>query len=158
MKEPCIFCGKLQGLAALGPDDVIWETPTSVALLGPWQYYRGYSILVARAHATELHHLSADHRDRYVDDLCRLAAAIEAEFRPRKLNYELLGNQAPHLHWHLFPRFDADPNHLQAVWLDIARAEADPAIRERLIASPLDKTETAHRLRRRLAGGPGATS
>jgi diadenosine tetraphosphate (Ap4A) HIT family hydrolase len=34
------------------------------------------------------------------------------------LNYELLGNGAPHLHWHLFPRYDTDPSPGWPVWSD----------------------------------------
>ncbi|HMP17684.1 MAG TPA: hypothetical protein PKD72_11720, partial [Gemmatales bacterium] len=51
--------------------------------------------------------------------------------KPRKINYEWLGNQVPHLHWHLFPRQSEDPHHLQAVWLDIAAAEHNPKLRTR---------------------------
>ena len=76
---------------------------------------------------------------------------METAFRPRKLNYELLGNQVPHLHWHLFPRYESDPRHLQAVWLDLARADADPAERRRLLTGPATRAETAERLRRQLA-------
>ncbi len=147
----CAYCDTLDRIAALPAEDLIWQSPTSVALLGPWQYYQGYCILVARSHATELHRLPADERQRFIDDLCRLAAAVEAEFRPRKLNFELLGNQVPHLHWHLFPRYDSDPNHLQAVWLDIARADVDPAERQRLLTGPTSRAETAQRIRRQLA-------
>ena len=45
-----------------------------------------------------------------------LARAIAAAFRPRKLNYELLGNTVPHLHWHLFPRYDDDPSPGRPTW------------------------------------------
>ena len=147
----CPFCEQLGRIADLPADELIWQSPTAIALLGPWQYYHGYCILVARGHATELHHLPAEERNGYVGELCRLAAALEAEFRPRKLNYEILGNQVAHLHWHLFPRYESDPNHLQAVWLDIARAENDPAERQRLQTGPISRAETAQRIRRRLA-------
>jgi diadenosine tetraphosphate (Ap4A) HIT family hydrolase len=151
MTANCLFCEKLARLDELPADELVWQSPTAVVLLGPWQYYHGYCVLVARTHATELHHLPADERRHYFDDLCRLAFVIETEFRPRKLNYELLGNQAPHLHWHLFPRYETDPNHLQAVWIDIARANADPAMQERLLTGPMSRAETAERIRRRLA-------
>jgi|SRR5215204_5626808 len=39
-------------------------------------------------------------------------------FQPRKLNYELLGNGAPHLHWHLFPRHANDSRPWGPVWED----------------------------------------
>src|SRR5947208_13759017 len=108
MSADCPFCEKLARIAEVPRDELIWQSPTSVVLLGPWQYYHGYCVLVARAHATELRHLPDAERHAYFDDLCRLARAVETEFGPRKLNYELLGNQVPHLHWHLFPRYPSD--------------------------------------------------
>ena len=41
---------------------------------------------------------------------CMLVArALSTEIRPRKMNYEIHGNTIPHLHLHLFPRFENDP-------------------------------------------------
>ena len=53
--------------------------------------------------------------------MCLLAQAIDLCFQPRKMNYEALGNQVAHLHWHLFPRRHDDPETLKAVWLAIER-------------------------------------
>jgi diadenosine tetraphosphate (Ap4A) HIT family hydrolase len=157
MSTPCPFCAKLTRLADLPADELVWQLPHSVVLLGPWQYYHGYCVLVARTHATELTHLRDAERHAYFDDLCRLARAVEAAFRPRKLNYELLGNQVPHLHWHLFPRSADDPDALRPVWLALDRAERDPAERRRLETGPTSRAETAERLRRQLSLGSGAS-
>src|ERR687888_2776763 len=132
MTSPCPFCAKLARLADLPADELVWQFPHSVVLLGPWQFYHGYCILVARTHATELTNLPDAERHAYFDELCHLARAVETAFRPRKLNYELLGNQVPHLHWHLFPRYMDDPDALQPVWIALNRAETDPAERQRL--------------------------
>ena len=43
--------------------------------------------------------------------------AIADEFKPWKMNYSCYGNQAPHIHWHLFPRYESDPKHLQVPWV-----------------------------------------
>jgi diadenosine tetraphosphate (Ap4A) HIT family hydrolase len=32
------------------------------------------------------------------------------------MNYELLGNQVPHIHWHLIPRLADDPEPRWPVW------------------------------------------
>ena len=121
----CPFCLKLAHLDSLSREELVWQFPHSIALLGPWQYYLGYCILVARRHASELNQLSESERIAYFNEMCWLAKAIEAAFHPRKLNYELLGNQVPHLHWHLFPRYDHDPDVLKPVWLRLERAERD---------------------------------
>jgi diadenosine tetraphosphate (Ap4A) HIT family hydrolase len=122
----------------------------SVVLLGPWQYYHGYCVVVSRRHATELSGLADAERRSYLDEMCLVARAMEAAFHPDKLNYELLGNQVPHLHWHLFPRSHSDPEALKPVWLALDRAERDPAERQRLQIGPLGRAETATLLRRTL--------
>jgi diadenosine tetraphosphate (Ap4A) HIT family hydrolase len=121
-----------------------------VALLGPWQFYHGYCLLVSRRHATELNQLDDDERPAFLEEMCLLARAIEDCFCPHKLNYELLGNQVPHLHWHLFPRYRTDPEALKPVWLALDRADRDPAERQRLQTGPLDRAATLQRLRQRL--------
>ena len=147
----CPFCLKLAHLDSLSREELVWQFPHSIALLGPWQYYLGYCILVARRHASELNQLLESERIAYFNEMCLLAKAIEVAFQPRKLNYELLGNQVPHLHWHLFPRYDHDPDVLKPVWLRLERAERDETERQRLQTGPLERIETAQRLRNQLA-------
>ena len=154
----CPFCRKLADLAALGADEVVWRFPHSVALLGPWQYYHGYCVLASRRHARELSDLGDDERRTYLDEMCLLARAIERAFAPHKLNYELLGNQVPHLHWHLFPRSADDPARLAPVWLALDAAERDEAVRRRLQTGPEERSATVRRLRESLLSlkAPGA--
>jgi len=137
----------------LGPTtdaDLVAEWPHSIALLGPWQYYHGYCVLVARTHVSELIHLPDAERIAYFEEMCALARAIERAVRPHKLNYELLGNQVPHLHWHLFPRSADDPHRLNPVWLDLERAKQDSAVEARLRTGPEPREQTIARLRREL--------
>jgi diadenosine tetraphosphate (Ap4A) HIT family hydrolase len=148
----CPFCHKLATLADLSPDEVVWQFPHSVVLLGSWQYYHGYCLLIARRHATELFHLDEAERRAYLDEMTLLARAIVNCFAPHKLNYELLGNQVPHLHWHLFPRYQHDAEVLRPVWLALDRAEHDADERRRLQTGPLDRAATAERIRQRLRG------
>jgi diadenosine tetraphosphate (Ap4A) HIT family hydrolase len=150
MFSECLFCRKLASINDLQSDELVWQFPHSVALLGPWQFYRGYCVLVARAHATELSRLDAAARRAYLDEMCLLARAIEETFRPHKLNYELLGNQVPHLHWHLFPRAANDPEALKPVWLALDRAERDEAERRRLAGDPAERPALAAALRQTL--------
>jgi diadenosine tetraphosphate (Ap4A) HIT family hydrolase len=38
-----------------------------------------------------------------------VARGLRSATKARKINYEIHGNTLPHLHVHLFPRFDGDP-------------------------------------------------
>lgn len=118
----CVLCEKIDQYHA---HDVVAVLEHSIVFLGPWQYYEGYCIVTAKQHFCELYDLSTDLRHALMDEVAYTAKAIHDVVNPRKINYEWLGNQVPHLHWHLFPRQQNDPNHLQAVWLDIAQAEKD---------------------------------
>jgi diadenosine tetraphosphate (Ap4A) HIT family hydrolase len=159
MQAPdCPFCRKLAALDGLPDSEVVWRFPHSVALLGTWQFYRGYCLLVARTHAVELTDLADAERRAYLEEMCLLARAIQQCHRPRKLNYELLGNQVPHLHWHLFPRPADDPDAQRPVWLALDQTERDEARRLRLEADAQDRPATAAALRHclRSLGAPGA--
>jgi diadenosine tetraphosphate (Ap4A) HIT family hydrolase len=147
---PCPFCDKLRALEQLPEHEIIWQFPTSVAFLGVQQFYRGYCVLVSRAHATELSQLDGEELPSFLAEMCLLAQAIEEGFSPRKLNYELLGNQVPHLHWHLFPRPTNDPDPLFPVWLTLHRAESDAALKAQLEGTASDRPEIARLLRHHL--------
>jgi diadenosine tetraphosphate (Ap4A) HIT family hydrolase len=105
----------------------IAELPGSIVILGHDQFYRGYSVVIAKRHATELYHLDEADRRQYLDDMVRVAQAIDRAFRPRKMNYECLGNTVPHLHWHLFPRYADDPNPKRPTW---EHSHEPPAVSE----------------------------
>lgn len=146
----CVFCDKLARLDALG-DEVVWRFPHSVALLGPWQYYHGYCVLASRSHAEELSGLPDDVRRAQLDEMCLLARAIESAVRPLKMNYELLGNQVRHIHWHLFPRSEDDPQRLAPVWLALTGAEKEEAEKLRLQTGPVPRVDTRSMVREALA-------
>jgi len=150
MAGECPFCQKLRNLQELPDGDIVWEMPNSVTLLGPWQYFTGYCIVVARRHVSELSEMPTSHRRGFFDEMCLVAQAIEGAFRPRKLNYELLGNQVPHLHWHLFPRRTDDPDVLRPVWFALDKTEHDQAEKTRLLAGTASRLDISNRLKMQL--------
>jgi diadenosine tetraphosphate (Ap4A) HIT family hydrolase len=146
----CPMCQTVADLQAAAGPKLVWQFPHSVAVAGPWQYFTGYCVLMSRAHATELSQLGPA-RLAFLDEMCLLARAVEECFRPHKLNYELLGNLVPHLHWHIFPRSADDPERLQPVWLALERAKTEPAEKARLETGSVPPGEVVKRLRDWLA-------
>jgi diadenosine tetraphosphate (Ap4A) HIT family hydrolase len=70
----------------------------------------GYCIAVWRhRHVAEPTELGSEEAAGYWRDVTALARALEAEFRPVKLNLLTLGNTVPHLHTHVVPRYLDDP-------------------------------------------------
>jgi diadenosine tetraphosphate (Ap4A) HIT family hydrolase len=120
----CVFCAVVRELKNAevyrGPSGGLYrkvrELPASMAILGHDQFYRGYTVVIAKTHATELYRLGVDELAQYLGDMVGMARAIDEAFKPRKMNYECLGNTVPHLHWHLFPRYADDPNPTRPIW------------------------------------------
>jgi diadenosine tetraphosphate (Ap4A) HIT family hydrolase len=94
----------------------IYDLPTAIAVLWYDQYYPGHTLVIAKTHATELYHLPESESTQYCKDMVRVAKALAMALHPRKMNYELLGNTGPHLHWRLIPRYDWDPMPQRPVW------------------------------------------
>jgi len=92
---------------------------TGYVRLNPTQYYRGAAFFVSRVCVAELHELPAEVRSAHLEEMTQVAQAIFEVVRPRKLNYEALGNSVPHLHWWLTPRHGDDPRPNGPIWEDL---------------------------------------
>ena len=84
--------------------------------LNPDQAFEGYTFLTLRWHETELYNLANKDRKQFLEDMSIVAKALSKAFKPDKMNYELLGNAMPHLHWHLVPRYLSDPMWGRPIW------------------------------------------
>jgi len=96
----------------------IAELQHSYVILNRDQYFPGYTLLFTRAHVTELFHLDRLVRGELIEEVSRVAASLQSAFRPDKINYELLGNMVPHMHWHLVPRFATDALWPRPIWAE----------------------------------------
>jgi diadenosine tetraphosphate (Ap4A) HIT family hydrolase len=85
----------------------------------------GYTIVIWRGrHVADPTELSADEASAYFADVLRVGRALDAHYKPIKLNFEMLGNSLPHLHTHVIPRYldDGSPGH-PALFM---RSDAEP--------------------------------
>lgn len=70
---------------------------------------RGYATVIWRVgHAVEPTDLSEAEATRFWLEVLQVARAMQQHYQPLKMNYQLLGNGEPHLHWLLAPRFVDD--------------------------------------------------
>lgn len=95
---------------------VFFESQSSVGKLNPDQFFKGYSFVTLKCHQEELYELADNSRKHFLEDMSRVAAALARTLKPDKMNYELLGNGMPHLHWHLIPRYKTDPMWGRPIW------------------------------------------
>jgi diadenosine tetraphosphate (Ap4A) HIT family hydrolase len=75
------------------------------------QTYLGRSMVYLRSRSIEDPlALSADERDELWEEvLPALASALASAFAPDRINYAHLANRTNHVHWHVVPRYEADP-------------------------------------------------
>jgi diadenosine tetraphosphate (Ap4A) HIT family hydrolase len=99
-----------------GSDHFIADLGLSMAYLHEDQFFPGWAVVVFKRHATELFHLAPTERIQLMEEVSRFAQVLTETFQAKKMNYGLLGNQMPHIHWHLIPRLHSDPAPLQPVW------------------------------------------
>lgn len=116
----------------------IIELPNSYVILNRDQFFPGYTLLFTKIHATELFHLDRDVRSALMEEVSLVAKALYTVFTPAKINYELLGNMVPHIHWHIVPRFSSDVLWPRPIW-----SEAH----EELILSPDDYRQRIETIR-----------
>ncbi len=88
----------------------------AVAYLHDDQFFPGWTVLVLKRHATELYELVREERAALMEEVTRVARALASIYGARKINYALLGNQIPHIHWHVTPRRADDPAPGRPVW------------------------------------------
>lgn len=80
------------------------------------QTYLGRSIVFLRTRPLEDPlELTPEERDELWDlTLPRLAAALRQAFAPDRINYSHLANRTRHVHWHVVPRYEAEPERIFA--------------------------------------------
>ena len=97
-------------------DHFIADLGLSKVYLHDDQFFPGWTVLVLKRHARELYDLSSTERIQLMEEVSLVAKTLAQVYEARKINYELLGNQLPHIHWHLIPRLASDPATLEPVW------------------------------------------
>lgn len=106
-------------------DHFMADLGLSKAYLHDDQFFTGWTVVVFQRHATELFHLAPTERIQLMEEVNRVAKALAHAYGATKINYELLGNQLPHIHWHIIPRLTNDPAPLEPVW----RVPHEPVLR-----------------------------
>ncbi len=146
-------------LCADAGGELLWRDDRLRVILADEPLYPGFTRIVWNAHAGELSDLGDADRAWLFEILVRVERVMREVFAPAKINLASLGNQVPHLHWHLIARWHDDPHFPAPVWAatDPPRITAAAARRE-AVARRLPAYRDA--LRRALgstsAAGPGA--
>ncbi|TAM82390.1 MAG: HIT family protein, partial [Candidimonas sp.] len=79
-----------------------------------------------RAHVAEMTALAPPARHRLMGAVWAVEQALRDTLAPAKVNLAELGNQVPHLHWHIIPRWRCDTHFPGEIWG--ARVARSPAL------------------------------
>lgn len=104
-------------LTECGNPFLIHEFEHSIFVVGDHQFFRGYSLLLLKNHERELHELEPNVQAGLFAELMIAGRAVADTFKPWKMNYSSYGNVVPHIHWHLFPRYEPDADREQVPWI-----------------------------------------
>ena len=104
----CLICQRIELIKSGENPYFVKELETGYVVIGDNQYFEGYTLFLAKEHVTELHHMEAPVKLRFLEEMSLVQEAVSKAFSAQKMNVELLGNGAAHAHWHIFPRREGD--------------------------------------------------
>jgi diadenosine tetraphosphate (Ap4A) HIT family hydrolase len=113
----CFACNRIEQIRRGENPHFIVELSESYAVLSDEQPYEGWCILLLKDHHEQLAGLPRERQSRLWDDVAKVASAVTRELKPVRINYENLGNQLHHIHWHVIPRYANDPDPTRPIWL-----------------------------------------
>jgi diadenosine tetraphosphate (Ap4A) HIT family hydrolase len=105
----CEFCHSPGGA-------VLWQNDLCRVVRVDEPDYPGFCRVILARHATEMADLDEDERNRFMAVVFAVEAAIRETMKADKMNLASLGNQTPHLHWHVVPRFRDDRHFPGPIW------------------------------------------
>ncbi len=105
----CELCNHIGGA-------LLWQDENCRVVLINDADYPGFCRVIWQQHIKEMTDLSDAEREHFMATVFAVEAAIRAVMQPDKINLASLGNMTPHLHWHVIPRFIADPAFPQPIW------------------------------------------
>jgi len=100
----CLFCEQAGGT-------VLWRSAQCRVVRAEVEGYPGFLRVIYEHHVPEMTDLPQTERDALMRAVYAAEATLRETLRPRKVNLASYGNQVPHLHWHVVPRFADDPHY-----------------------------------------------
>lgn len=97
-------------------ETVLWRNERCRIILVDDPGYAGFCRVIWQDHVKEMTDLSSAERQELMMVVFVVEEVLRETLRPDKINFASLGNQAPHLHWHVIPRFADDTHFPDPVW------------------------------------------
>jgi diadenosine tetraphosphate (Ap4A) HIT family hydrolase len=131
----CVLCEQDGG-------EIVWSNALARVVNVNDDDHPGFCRVILQRHVREMTDLPDGERN----DLMRIVFAVEQVQRkllsPEKINLASFGNMVAHVHWHVIPRFESDPQFPNPVWgsrtggtVQLLPPDYWEQLREELIAS-----------------------
>jgi diadenosine tetraphosphate (Ap4A) HIT family hydrolase len=115
MKQPgCAFCDGIGGAP-------IFQARKFRIIRAAEAGFPAFYRLIWTDHVVEFSDLAQAERYLCIDAVTRVEQLLRKHLQPTKVNLASLGNQVPHLHWHVIARFDWDSHFPGPVWASAQR-------------------------------------
>jgi len=95
---------------------VLMETPNWRLVLVDDPDWPAYVRVIWNAHVRELSDLAPEQAQALMSVLIGVEQVMRAVLQPDKINLASLGNQVPHLHWHVIARWQDDHCFPASIW------------------------------------------
>lgn len=106
--ENCFYCSRSQDLDSLMIK--ICDLEVSTVYLFKEQTYKGRCNVVFKKHKSEITDLTQEEAAAYINDVGKVAQAIQKTFNPDKINYGAFADTMKHLHFHVVPKYEGGPS------------------------------------------------
>ena len=133
---PCSLCQHVN-------ENVLWRDVRCRVILVNDPEYAGFCRVIWQQHVKEMTDLSESDRAYFMAVVFAVEQHLRELMHPEKINLASLGNQAPHLHWHVIPRFTDDAHFPGPVWAT-RRRETRFATRDRAALTEQLKQRLRH--------------
>lgn len=105
----CELCSQIGG-------KLFWQDNRCRVVLVRDPDYAGYCRVIWNSHVREMTDLPAAQRAHCMRVVYAVERTLRSVLEPDKINLASFGNMAPHLHWHVIPRFARDAHFPNPVW------------------------------------------
>jgi diadenosine tetraphosphate (Ap4A) HIT family hydrolase len=120
----CVFCREDGG-------ELLWADDALRVVLADEPDFPGFCRVIWNAHIAEMSDLSYNERTKLMAAVNGVERAIRRVVAPAKVNLASLGNQVPHVHWHVIPRHSNDSRFPLPIWAPRQRTVSEAMLSQR---------------------------
>lgn len=117
--EECYFCANNGG-------EILFNCNLYRIVLVVNKDYPGYLQVILNQHVKELTDLSDEDNIGLYQAVIRCERILCQIIKPDKVNIASFGNQIPHVHWHIIPRFNNDKHFPNPIWGEVTHPNYKP--------------------------------